>query len=386
MRVLINAVGIEQGGGLTALRGLTEELTASAADHHFILYVGNQLELADLPAGANLEWHQADVTFWRRLWWEQIGLRRLLRKHHADVLYSFANYGMFFCPIPQVLCVQNSLFFSESYRKRILRRKPWRDRIEYRLRRRWCLWSVHWADRVLTPSISLLMALQKEKRLPPDKGIAAEFGVQPPVADDGRQFSVKDYNGSIKLLLPVLYTDYKNIGVALKALQLLRTRHGDRFQLVTTADPQTHTAQQSVTWDEDVALLRELSEAGALEHAGPLPAEKLRERYRQCHAVVYPTLTEAFGFPLLEAMQEKLPIVASDIPVNRELAGEAALYFDPEDPEELARRIEDVVSHEPDRKKMAETGRRRAGQFCWRRHVAKLVEVFEGMLTERVKG
>lgn len=79
-------------------------------------------------------------------------------------------------------------------------------------------------------------------------------------------------------------------------------------------------------------------------------------------------------------------MVASDIPVNRELAGEAALYFDPGDPEELARRIEEMVSHEAERKKMTETGRRRAGQFCWRRHVAKLVEVFEGMLAKRVKG
>lgn len=87
------------------------------------------------------------------------------------------------------------------------------------------------------------MALQKEERLPPEKGIAAGLGTPPPSADDGRQFSVKDYNGSIKLLQPVLYADYKNIGVALKALQLLRARHGGRFQLVTTADPQTHTAR-----------------------------------------------------------------------------------------------------------------------------------------------
>ena len=381
MRVLINAVGIEQGGGLTALRGLTKELTASAADHHFILYAGNQLELADLPPGANLEWHQTDVTvWWRRLWWEQIGLRRLLRKHNADVLYSFANYGMFFCPIPQVLCVQNSLFFSESYRKRILRRKPWRDRIEYRLRRRWCLWSVHLADRVLTPSICLQMALQKEKRLPPDKGIAVGFGVQPPVADDGRQLAVKDYNGSIKLLLPVLYTDYKNIGVALKALQLLRDRHGDRFCLVATAGLRTPAARQSVTWREDVALAEELSRIGAIQQAGKLPHKNLLQCYQQCHVMVYPTITEAFGFPLAEALSAGLPVVASEIAVNKELAGEAALYFDPEDPEELARRIEDVVSHEPERKKRAETGRRRARQLNWEKHVRTLVETFKSLL------
>ena len=69
---------------------------------------------------------------------------------------------------------------------------------------------------------------------------------------------------------------------------------------------------------------------------GYVPDEDLRVLYSQAVAYVFPTLSEGFGLPPLEAMAAKLPVVCSDIPVLREVCGDAALYIDPYDPQSIA--------------------------------------------------
>jgi glycosyltransferase involved in cell wall biosynthesis len=177
--------------------------------------------------------------------------------------------------------------------------------------------------------------------------------------------------------LPTLYTDYKNLGTALRALRLLRERHGDRFRLLTTADPRPESRRTSTTWKEDVELLDELVQAGAVDVVGPLPHKELLQLYARCHVLVYPTLTESFGFPLVEALAAGLPVVASDIPVNRELARDAALYFDPLDPEQLATRIEEIISREACRQELVRRGREQARTFCWAAHVRRLLDTLD---------
>ena len=184
----------------------------------------------------------------------------------------------------------------------------------------------------------------------------------------------RDYSGTLRLLFPTYYADHKNFGAALKALRLLRQRHGTRFRLVTTADPRWELAQtKTATWKGDLALLEELSREGAVETLGLLPHERLLALYRECHLMCYPTLTESFGLPLLEALHAGLPVVASDIAVNRELARDAAVYFDPLDPSQLAARIEEVADNPGLRATLQERGQRYAGEFSWARHTERLI-------------
>ncbi|WP_440144519.1 glycosyltransferase family 4 protein [Aeromonas veronii] len=64
---------------------------------------------------------------------------------------------------------------------------------------------------------------------------------------------------------------------------------------------------------------------------GAVKDSELKELYENARAFIYPSLYEGFGLPLLEAMQFKLPIIASDIPVFREIAGDSISYFNPHD-------------------------------------------------------
>jgi glycosyltransferase involved in cell wall biosynthesis len=324
-----------------------------------------------MPSAPNLEWHVATAeTPVHRLWWDQVTLRRLLRQHQADALFSFANYGQLFCSVPQLLSVQSSIYFSALYRQHILPHKPLSFRITFALRRWWVRHSVRAADCVLAPTASLLADLRRAVPLREGRIAVNPFGVAATALDP----PARSYDGRIDLLLPTLYTDYKNLGTALRALRLLRERHGNRFRLLTTADPQQESSRTSVTWKEDVELLDELVQTGAVDVVGPLPHKELLQLYARCHVLVYPTLTESFGFPLVEALAAGLPVVASDIPVNRELARDAALYFDPLNPEQLAARIEEILSREACREELIRRGREQARTFCWAAHVRRLLD------------
>jgi glycosyltransferase involved in cell wall biosynthesis len=92
--------------------------------------------------------------------------------------------------------------------------------------------------------------------------------------------------------------------------------------------------------------------------------DELRLAYGGAAAFVFPSLEEGFGLPLLEAMGAGAPVIASDIEVFHEVAGEAAAYFDPHDAEALARALADSLE-EGYRRKWQPRGFKRRGQFSW---------------------
>jgi glycosyltransferase involved in cell wall biosynthesis len=103
---------------------------------------------------------------------------------------------------------------------------------------------------------------------------------------------------------------------------------------------------------------------------GRRTVEELNGLYALAACLVLPTLHEGFGLPVLEAMARALPVACSDIPALREVAGDAALYFNPRDPSQIAARISELTSDEPLASRLRELGRARAGMFSWQASAA----------------
>jgi glycosyltransferase involved in cell wall biosynthesis len=119
---------------------------------------------------------------------------------------------------------------------------------------------------------------------------------------------------------------------------------------------------------DDDALREQAASVGVAEYVrllGALSIEELDSLYALADCLVLPTLHEGFGLPVLEAMARAVPVVCSDIPALREVAGSAALYFNPRAPAEIAGRVAEVTLDTGLAERMRELGRSRAAGFSW---------------------
>ena len=121
-------------------------------------------------------------------------------------------------------------------------------------------------------------------------------------------------------------------------------------------------------------LARELGITTSTTFVGPVPLEETVRFYQGAEALVYPSFSETFGLPILEAMACGCPVVTSDVSAMPETAGGAALLADPSDPASMAAAIKDATG--PRREWLREQGLGRAAQFTWASTGAKTLDVY----------
>ena len=166
------------------------------------------------------------------------------------------------------------------------------------------------------------------------------------------------------LLYPAQAWPHKNHARLLRALALLRAR-GLRIPLVCTGASNEHSA----------AVRRAAGEAGVADDVvflGFVAPEDLAGLYYVASALVFPSLFEGWGMPVLEAFRAGLPVTCSNATSLPELVGDAALVFDPLDVEAIAYAVNRIWVDEDLRIRLRERGRERAQAFSWERTVRTL--------------
>jgi glycosyltransferase involved in cell wall biosynthesis len=158
----------------------------------------------------------------------------------------------------------------------------------------------------------------------------------------------------------------KNLGLLLEAHRLLRAAHRrdpaahpqapPPLVLAGTANPLAAAAADSPG-----------GHAGAIRLVDRPEPEVLAALLADAVALVLPSLFEGFGLTALEAMAAGVPVVAARSPGVTETCGDAALYADPHDAEDLARALDRVARDPALRRDLSERGRRHAAEFSWAR-------------------
>ncbi len=168
----------------------------------------------------------------------------------------------------------------------------------------------------------------------------------------------------------------KNVGTLIKALCKVRRRSGNQdLKLVLVG-------RRGFGFEEIQEVIYRESLVDSVSVVGYLGDEELVKLYSTAEALVLPSLYEGFGIPLIEAMACETPIVASDIPAFREVAGQAALFYgDPKDEDSLAEAMETVIHDSALRQNLIEAGKLQVQNFSWERVAQKHVEVYEKVLT-----
>jgi glycosyltransferase involved in cell wall biosynthesis len=114
-----------------------------------------------------------------------------------------------------------------------------------------------------------------------------------------------------------------------------------------------------------MSRIEEGERLGAVSLARNVTTGDLPFYYNGAELFLYLSFYEGFGMPPLEAMACGTPVLASDIPVHREVLGDAAAYAPPGDVRAIAERIEDFLVNPPDRKTVSSRGVGRASSYSW---------------------
>ncbi len=378
MKIAINAASARMGGAATYLQNilpkLRRQLGENLADHQIVVWKP-EAATSDNSKVEGVEYRAADKEqLIRRLRFDQVDLPRSLKIEQVDVLFSSANFGTLFSPCRQILLVRNTVYFDSEYHARIPSKKAlgilW-------LQKQLCLGSMAAADVVVFPSQAMMELAASATGGAKNNWHVNHYGARPDLFAPADVLPMESNLHTIRLLNVSLYCDQKNLGTLLSAAQLLNACEPQQYHVSLTAgfyrDWSGHPTIPN--FEKDFALFQSLEKAGLAEDSNWQSYGSLPALYQQSDIFVFPSYTESFGHPLVEAMAAGVPIVAADTPINREMCGEAAIYFSTFEAEDCARAILNVTTDEGLRHELRERGLKRAQFFSWEKHVSHFLSL-----------
>ncbi len=164
---------------------------------------------------------------------------------------------------------------------------------------------------------------------------------------------------------------HKNLDRLIEAFELLKEHH-PALKLLLVGKQEYHSRQLQ-KWAKKRASFEDII------FTGFVPDEDLKWLYIHAEAYVFPSLSEGFGLPPLEAMVHGCPVVSSNATSLPEVCGDAAHYFNPEDIHEMAEKINDVMVNTALRNKLVSRGYDQVKKFSWKRMAEDTLKIYNSL-------
>lgn len=386
IRIFINALAASAGGGLTYVRNVVPHLVARDDVHATVLLVPRLRQEFQSCANVTFIEREESGGALRRAWFEQHGVRELVRHSGAEVLLSTGNFSLFRPGVPQILLSRNSLYTSRDFVADLRRRGEHGLLRETQLKGVFAKLSIQVADRVVAPS----EAFAEELRQWTGKPVGCiHHGFDPKAfcRDSSPLLGALRYQlecggDALKLLFVSHYNYYRNFETLIRALPLIKKElHPRRVKLFLTTRLAPGSNPGRYNPEAAAALINELALSEDVVELDSVPYPFLHYVYNAADIYVTPAYAESFAHPLVEAMFSGLPVVASDLPVHREICGEAGSYFQRFAADGLAQRVCEVVSSPRLAAEHSQKGVERAALFSWKLHVERIVSLAKNLVS-----
>jgi glycosyltransferase involved in cell wall biosynthesis len=339
---------------------LLNALIAQAKEEfHFVCYGQGTEE----PVAAALD---GSAEF-RRIPWSRYSLRgqillpKLLRRDCIKLFHSPFYMMPFLSRVPSVVTIHDVIPFLKYTDKRGL------DRM--------AICAMNWlaaqrASAIITVSEASKKDIVRVLRVPESKVKVAPCGMGAYVAVAPNSDLYSQYVPYFACIT-ARHFEAKNTALAIQGWRMFRERTGLPHKLLIGGG----------TSDEGRAQLTNAGCHGDCKLVGFIPDEDFSSFFHDAEAFIIPSLYEGFGLPALEAMACGAPVISSNRASLPEVCGDAALYFDAADAEELALQMIHVVTDRELRAGMISRGKARAQKFTYAESARRILDVYHEVLS-----
>mgnify|MGYP001569101958 CR=1 FL=1 len=284
--------------------------------------------------------------------WTQFGLPlNLFLEKKPDVFFTPTHYAPRFSPIPTIISIMDLSFihFPNLFAKKDL----------YQLTN-WTKYSVRNAKAIFTISKFSRDDIIKIYGVNPDKVFVTYPGIKQSLSTKFKQLNMDDLRkkfgieGEYILFVGTLQPR-KNITKLIEAFSKLKN---DKLKLVIVG-------KKGWLYEEILTAPKKYNVENRVKFLDFVEDGDLPSLYKNALCFVLPSLYEGFGLPVLEAMKNGCPVVTSNISSLPEAGGDAVLYFDPNNVDDIKEKIEKVISSPELREDMVKKGYNQIKKFSW---------------------
>ena len=308
----------------------------------------------------------------RRYLYLQKTVSKILRSGDFDLLFSMSEIGAIQTQCPTVVLVHNYNFHARHSVFRSLK-----DRfglLKYRLPRYLFVYlTLRNANWLVFVSETLREDIAGDLRFDLPRTSVIYHGLSDIFkrGDGSDQCSLNSGGGPYLLAVSTL-APHKNYGTLFKAFtRLMKVKNGSKLSLLVAGAINVPLHHSLLAQAESLGISDKIKFLGNVEF------HHLPSLYQGAMAFIFPSRLESFGLPLIEAMGSGVPVIASNLPVCREICEDAARYFPPDREDILVDHILSLMREPTIREAMIDRGLRRAKHFSWNQTAKQFIGVFE---------
>ncbi|HHT9158541.1 MAG: hypothetical protein A2047_01065 [Omnitrophica bacterium GWA2_41_15] len=380
MNIVVDAVGIRGHGGAAVLCELLHWLPNVRPDWlwHVFLFERNLREFDDplISDRVTIEYTRCGNSGVARLSWTNFKLQKRLREIGADLIFSVANIGARRPATPQVVLVhQLNAFFSDGSTQ-----GPFLNCLRMSFLRRQILAGAKASKVVIVQTEGM-----RNRMLQFEPSLAGRIQVipsgyrtistHPQIRKEVRETILS--SSRPRLIYISHPSEHKNhlnllrsLPIMIKvwpSLKLLLTLEGNQFQNKRYASFIAEIRKTAIALDVEKNLIL----------LGILKMDEVYYALSNCDVMVFPSLAESFGLGLAEAMAAGCVIAASNLPYAHNVAGDAAVYFDPKDPESIASTCLALLDNPSEVARLKKEGERLKSNYSYANIAERFTRVFE---------
>ena len=345
---------------------LLKNLSVLDKKNEYVVYLPQE-PTADMPKESS-NWKYKVIP--NKKLWTIFGLsKNLIKEKNLDLFFSPTHYSPLFSSCPQIISI-----LDVSY-KRFPEMFPKKDLLKLAL---WGKLSIESAKKIITISNSSKNDIINAYKVSAGKVEVIPLGIKDVNASDmNKSEFIEKYNLKNPYVLFVgTLQPRKNIAKLVEAFAKLESRIKNQESRTKGLDL-VIVGRKGWDYEKILSAPDKFGISERVKFLENVTNEDLPLFYKNAEVFVLPSLYEGFGLPILEAMQNECPVVTSNVSSLPEAGGDAALYFDPNDTDDIAEKIEKVISDPKLREEMVRKGKEQIKKFSWEKSAKEVIRVFE---------